>query len=273
MNRKFLLRFSKHVQSIKSKWLMFLSERDTLRDIFNEVDIPINCEFIAAQHEEGIVHLTEVYRVHPTFDLQVRLVGEWSYEDGLTCTNTHFLKRRNDFQGLVFRAAVSYEQLFTLYLLHVNNIHFLIFCYSTKYMKSELDWGMEKNGTWTGVIGLVQRNEVDVAIASLTISTTRLQAVDFLLPLMTGKGDIYIREPEESRMYWNIFLAPFKWKLWSAVLASLLLLSGGLWFICFIGRRQGVPESQPYGLFNSLHCVYSGLLAQGQNSKKIKSLK
>ncbi|KAJ4436550.1 hypothetical protein ANN_16582 [Periplaneta americana] len=102
---------STQVNVIKSKWLMFLSESDDLRDVFNEVDIPINCEFIAAQQEGGTdtVYLNEVYRVHPTFDLQVRLVGKWTLEDGLTWTNISFLRRRNDLQGLVFRAAISEE--------------------------------------------------------------------------------------------------------------------------------------------------------------------
>ncbi|XP_069688761.1 probable glutamate receptor [Periplaneta americana] len=125
---------------------------------------------------------------------------------------------------------------------------------------------MKRNGTWTGIIGIVMRKEVDIGMASLTISTSRLKVVDFLLPLLSGMGEIYIREPDESKMYWNIFLVPFKQELWGAIMVTLLLLSCGLWFIYFIGHRHGVPESEPYGLLNSFHCIFSSLLAQGQNS-------
>jgi hypothetical protein len=38
------------------------------------------------------------------------------------------------------------------------------------------------NGTWTGIFGMLQRREVDVAYMPVTMSSSRLNVVDFTMP-------------------------------------------------------------------------------------------
>jgi len=39
-----------------------------------------------------------------------------------------------------------------------------------------------ENGTWTSVFGMLQRREVDVAYIPVTMSSSRLDVVDFTMP-------------------------------------------------------------------------------------------
>jgi hypothetical protein len=44
-----------------------------------------------------------------------------------------------------------------------------------------------ENGTFFGMFGMVARKEVDVAVGGLTVYRSRLNLVDFLVPLLTDK--------------------------------------------------------------------------------------
>lgn len=46
------------------------------------------------------------------------------------------------------------------------------------------------NGTWFGMVGIVARREVDAAVGGLTMYPSRLNLVDFLIPIMIDK---YVR--------------------------------------------------------------------------------
>ena len=44
------------------------------------------------------------------------------------------------------------------------------------------DGNMVGNGSWTGAFGMLQRSEVDVAYIPVTMSSSRLDVVDFTMP-------------------------------------------------------------------------------------------
>jgi hypothetical protein len=53
------------------------------------------------------------------------------------------------------------------------------------YKNPDFDWtdgNMMKNGSWTGIFGMLQRREVDVTYISVTMSSSRLDLVDFTFP-------------------------------------------------------------------------------------------
>lgn len=41
------------------------------------------------------------------------------------------------------------------------------------------------NGTWTGLIGMLTKNELDVAVSDFTITAQRVPYIDFSLPLLS----------------------------------------------------------------------------------------
>jgi hypothetical protein len=43
---------------------------------------------------------------------------------------------------------------------------------------------MVSDGSWTGVYGLLQRHEVELAYMPITMTSSRIDAMDFTVPLM-----------------------------------------------------------------------------------------
>jgi hypothetical protein len=91
--------------SQNARWLSFLPETSSIEDVFREINIPVDCEFLVAQHRGRLVQISEVYRVHATFPLEIHVVGNWSLADGLHWTNRHILQRRGNLRGLLLAAS------------------------------------------------------------------------------------------------------------------------------------------------------------------------
>jgi hypothetical protein len=93
--------------SRNARWLLFLPETSSIEDVFRETIIPVDCEFLVAQHRGRVVKLSEVYRIHVTFPLEIHDVGNWSLADGLHWTGGHILHRRSNLRGLLLAATFA----------------------------------------------------------------------------------------------------------------------------------------------------------------------
>lgn len=49
---------------------------------------------------------------------------------------------------------------------------------------------MLDNGSWNGIVGVLQREEADASIESLTMTSSRWQAIDLVSPLWTERCSI-----------------------------------------------------------------------------------
>ncbi|GFV93166.1 uncharacterized protein TNCV_573051 [Trichonephila clavipes] len=83
------------------------------------------------------------------------------------------------------------------------------------------------NGTWDGVIGLVQSGEADMGLGSLTISEDRLKAVDFSVEYSTLKKLFVIKEPSQMPKI-TAFSYPFTRNAW--ILYVLMVLAATVLF-------------------------------------------
>jgi hypothetical protein len=89
---------------------MFIDPVTSLEEFFIDIHIPFDCEFLVAEKSnaagEGVMSLTEIYRVQPTQLLQTYRLGNWSSATGLTWSTVPFNQRRGDLQGVTIKAAV-----------------------------------------------------------------------------------------------------------------------------------------------------------------------
>ena len=95
------------LNTTNARWLLFLPNNSSLEESFYEVDIPMDDEIFVTRLQDDTVYFNEVYRVHPTYSLEVNNVGNWSDAAGLQWTQSSFFKRRNNFRGLQFSATIS----------------------------------------------------------------------------------------------------------------------------------------------------------------------
>lgn len=85
------------------------------------------------------------------------------------------------------RAMVKFTEL----LSHALNFSYLLI------PAGKIEIGRElPNGSWTGMVGLVQRNEADIVISTLSVSEQRLKVADFSYPYDRVRLTFATRKPE-----------------------------------------------------------------------------
>ncbi|KAJ4445627.1 hypothetical protein ANN_12309 [Periplaneta americana] len=139
--------------------------------------------------------------------------------------------------------------------------------FTTTY-KEATTYGTLENGTWNGMIEMLWSGEVDVAISEFIITPDRMSAVDFTLPLIRTKFQVFIRQLTHEEMSWDDFLKPFATNLWYTICGCMLLLSFLLSALHKLGRKIGNAEAEGpsrYGLYDSIHCVFGIFCQQGHD--------
>lgn len=121
-----------HVQSANMRvsavtWLLFLQSvhnNATLEDIFSDIDIPFDCQFLVAQTtNDDVTVLTEVYRVAKHLSLQTHNYGAWSAASGFRAPERRLNSRRNNLQGFVLKAGTVHVRILVNWPLVTPGFH------------------------------------------------------------------------------------------------------------------------------------------------------
>ncbi|XP_069104062.1 glutamate receptor ionotropic, delta-1-like isoform X1 [Argopecten irradians] len=72
------------------------------------------------------------------------------------------------------------------------------------------DWGLElDNGSWSGVVGMLQRKEIDLVVASLNVHSRREEVIDFTYPYFYDSTIILITKEDPMKTKWRTLIDPF----------------------------------------------------------------
>lgn len=80
-----------------------------------------------------------------------------------------------------------------------------------------------QDGTWSGLLGSLLRNESDVGITALSITVSRVKVVDFTRAYYVETAAMLLPIPEEVQNYLAI-LQPFSLAVWLLLLATIIIL-------------------------------------------------
>ncbi|KAJ9577073.1 hypothetical protein L9F63_006353, partial [Diploptera punctata] len=80
-------------------WLLFMDSNQGIE----ELDIPINSEFLVANQDGEHVIITEVYHVNYSQLLRYQYFSNWSTSNGLSSPKLGLYTRRGDLQNLTFK--------------------------------------------------------------------------------------------------------------------------------------------------------------------------
>lgn len=69
-------------------------------------------------------------------------------------------------------------------------------------------WNEDK-GIWTGVIGELISGRADIGVAEFSMTTSRLNIVDFTFPLILSRNRIYFKTPDGSFIHWSAYFKVF----------------------------------------------------------------
>ncbi|XP_014681999.1 PREDICTED: glutamate receptor-like isoform X2 [Priapulus caudatus] len=159
----------------------------------------------------------------------IRLPGEVARltEEQLFPGVKYGLNRRTIKVGMKFSSPYSYRKRKTKRGIAIEMVQALARLYNFTYElvpPADNLWGSPINGTdkWNGVIGLVQRKEVEFAAGPFTIQEKRSKVVDFSIPFEFVTGAIMIRKPRPGYdMY--IFTKPFRPSVWCMIAGAMLV--------------------------------------------------
>ncbi|XP_074598842.1 glutamate receptor ionotropic, kainate 2-like [Brevipalpus obovatus] len=156
----------------------------------------------------------------------------------------------------------------------------LNFNYQIQVVKDKSYGSFKTNSTtnqtyWNGMIGEVIRGDADMAIADLTITSKREEAVDFSHPFMNTGISILFRKPTKKVTTLFSFLSPFSMVVWVYVVGAYV----GVSVILFVvGRLSPYEWDNPhpcrqddqvleneFSLLNSFWFTIGSLMQQGSD--------
>ena len=135
--------------------------------------------------------------------------------------------------------------------------------------------GKNENGSWTGMIAYMMKNNYDLAITDLTITHERQTVVDFTIPFMTlGISILYSKPKSENLNLWA-FLDPFSLEVWFYVGTAFIGVSLIMYIISRISPYEWIKshpcEDDPvelqntFSLGNCLWFTLGSIMQQGSD--------
>nr|XP_045600082.1 probable glutamate receptor [Procambarus clarkii] len=92
-------------------------------------------------------------------------------------------------------------------------------------------WGFKhEDGSWTGMVGMVERREADIGVGPFGVSATRAEAVDFTGPILIDYWRILGGRGRPEVDPWS-FALPLEPSVWAATLAALLGIPALMWLV------------------------------------------
>ncbi|XP_052768079.1 glutamate receptor-like [Mya arenaria] len=79
--------------------------------------------------------------------------------------------------------------------------------------------------TFNGLVGQLQRNEVDMVVADLAVTRDREQVIDFTYPFHFGYSTVLLRRSDPEQYRWRKLLDPFKWQVIATIGVALVASS------------------------------------------------
>ncbi len=85
-------------------------------------------------------------------------------------------------------------------------------------------YGAKVNGSWNGLIGMVERKEVDFLAASVSLLEKRFEILDFAWPVSFFTPTFYVPRKHLERREWLAFMYPLKAEVWIFIGINALFL-------------------------------------------------
>ncbi|XP_051526126.1 probable glutamate receptor [Myxocyprinus asiaticus] len=143
----------------------------------------------------------------------------------------------------------------------------LDFKYDVHMVKDGRYGTTDDSGNWNGMIGEVVRGEADIAVAPLTLTAKREEAVDMTKPYMqTGISFILRKGLASEDSHFLSLLHIFSTEMWISVLVAYLLTSVCIFLVARISPcewKQPEKEQNSFPLSHSFWYTVGALTLQG----------
>ncbi|XP_046821639.1 glutamate receptor ionotropic, delta-2-like isoform X2 [Vespa crabro] len=206
----------------------------------NIFHLEFNTEMLVRCGTENI--LREWYSIYKN-RTEINDFAHWSLEKGIVkMVSDSLYDRRYSLQGLVMRTVIVKDspfinlnengQLDGMFGRILTELCVTLNC-SFKIV-SEVNehgsWNAKKN-TWSGAIGELYVGRADISISDFSMTSARLNVVDFTFPLLLSKNFLYIKEPKIFAIKWSSYFLTFSHSIWIAIFGLLVFTTVLLIFL------------------------------------------
>ncbi|XP_020292971.1 probable glutamate receptor [Pseudomyrmex gracilis] len=220
-----------------------LKHDDSILEVFKDLAIYPDADVIVARRfDSDFLELLSPYRPSPQRDLIWEDRGNWTIQSGLRMKNFDVASaRRKNLQQTALKSCLVMTDPETInhltdfkdktidpvtkagypWLLHlVNRMN------ATVSFEVTNTWGYRaKNGSWSGMIGMLERREIDIGGTATFLVSERIGVVQYVQLYTETRPRFIFRRPLLSTVS-NIFLLPFQRSVWIAIAIFLAVVFG-----------------------------------------------
>ncbi|XP_023934974.2 ionotropic receptor 75a-like [Bicyclus anynana] len=126
-------------------------------------------------------------------------------------------------------------------------------------------YGEQRNGTFDGLVGAMQRGELELGVTSMFLRGDRWRVLHFCAETVELRGNFLFRQPARSAVS-NVFVLPFSRGVWRA-LAAVGGAAAALLALCGLLARRGTPDAaaQRLTLLESFTFAVGTICQQGSD--------
>ncbi|KDR16070.1 hypothetical protein L798_10082 [Zootermopsis nevadensis] len=249
---------------------------DALIAALEPLDLPLDSQVTVTRPGADVnqVLLQDIYRIKSGLPLIFTPLCDWAPGQPFP-----FSLRRDNYGGIVLNTATvvigdTWENFLNWRYKHINSLtkfHYILVEHLSRMLNFRTNvtpvnsWGFPVNNTanYDGVIGLLQRGEIEVSSVGLLHKTARMDIVDYAGETVCYEGAFLFLKPSLSDVS-NIYTLPFSRAVWVTYLVAMAVFSYAL----YVTQRaeSGLDESQgtqPLSLSDSLLTVVGIICQEG----------
>ncbi|XP_029171882.1 probable glutamate receptor [Nylanderia fulva] len=240
-----------------TKWLLFqdrnisidnsdntklaFTYNNSIMKMFETLDVYPDSDVVLAQRFDGdFLQLTSVYRPSPQREVIWEDRGNWTFKNGLQMKTFDVAsRRRRNLQQTILKSALVMTDPNTIN--HLTDFEDISIDAVTKTgypwilnlaerMNATIsfeitdDWGYPtKNGSWSGMIGMLKRGEIDIGGTATFLVSERLGVVQYIQLYTRTSSRFIFRRPLLSTVS-NILTLPFQRNVWIAIAIFLIVV-------------------------------------------------
>ncbi|XP_011700362.1 PREDICTED: glutamate receptor ionotropic, delta-1-like [Wasmannia auropunctata] len=248
---------SKRMFIAPMKWLLFQDQKtvidndnnanltstydNSILEIFEDLAIYPDSDVILARRFDGdFLELLSAYRPSPQRGVMWENRGNWTIENGLRMSTIDVASaRRRNLQQTALKSCLVMTDPNTINHLTdfkdkaidpVTKVTYPWILHLVKRMNATISfevtnsWGYRaENGSWSGMIGMLERREIDIGGTTTFLVSERIDVVQYIQLYTQTCGRFVFRRPLLSTVS-NIFTLPFQRNVWVAIAVFLILV-------------------------------------------------
>ncbi|GAB1861161.1 Glutamate receptor, ionotropic kainate 5 [Camponotus japonicus] len=214
---------------------------DSILEIFEDLAVyPDSDVVLATRFDDDFLRLMSVYRPSPQRGVIWEDRGNWTAENGLQMKTFDVASaRRRNLQQTVLKSAIVITDPNSVNHLtdfkdksidavakagYPSVMHLVNRMNATISFETTNSWGYRiENGSWSGMIGMLERHEIDIGGTVSFLVPERLGVVQYIQLYTHTNARFVFRRPLLSSVR-NIFILPFQRNVWIAIAVFLTLI-------------------------------------------------